>query len=236
MKNAASLAVLLALAAAPAVADWIVLRNGEPIATAGPWEERGNAVVFTAAEGGLFLLPSSEIDWPETMWKNLHPARREVARFVSAHGLEISDPTTLRWVVGTLVVRHRNRFAATSAAAAPRRPRFVVTDADVAHVSREVALPAEEFPVKWRRSFDGVRPGDLLIVGELENRSELTVRAVKVELRLLDADGEPVESLEVEVEPPVVAPGDSARFRCQPQAGGFSEIEIAATGRPGRVD
>ncbi len=234
MKVRAVASTLLLLAAGPAAADWIVPRTGEPIETVGAWEHRGKAVVFRQADGGLYLLPSSEIDWPRTRWENLHPARQAVVRFVRAHGLEISDPQTLDYVVGALLGRHRARDTVT--AAARTEPRYVLTDADVAHVVRKVPLPARQFPVEWRRSFDSERPGELVIAGTVTNASESTVRALTIELRFLGEDGRVQEEQKVEAEPAVVGPGERAGFRCLPRRGGFREIEVAAEGRLGPVD
>lgn len=222
------------LAAAPAAADWLVPVNGPAIETVGGWERTDRAVVFRDKGGRLLLLPSSEIDWRRTEWQNLHPAVRAVGSFVEAHRLEISDPVTLRWVVGAMVGQERGRRAKP---AAPTRsaPRWVITDADVAHVTPKVELPPEQFPMEWRRSFDSERLGELLIVGTLSNDSEETVRSVSVEVRFLDDRGEIQESQTVDIEPRAVAPGERVEFRCTPRRGGFSEIDFGAVGRLGEA-
>ena len=59
------LALLLALllAAAPAGADWLILKNGTRVETLGPWNEKGKQVVYTTvAEKRLVSIRSSDVD------------------------------------------------------------------------------------------------------------------------------------------------------------------------------
>jgi len=56
------LAVALA-AAAPAAADWLVLKNGTRVETLGPWTEKGKQIVYTTvAEKRLVSIRVSDVD------------------------------------------------------------------------------------------------------------------------------------------------------------------------------
>lgn len=223
------LALLLSLLAlAPARAERLVPRGGDPIQTDGGWERRGDAVIFTGTDGRLYLLPSAEVDWARTEALNQHPAVRAVSGFIGAHDLEIADVTTLRWVVAALVHGDRVR----SAAPARRAPVLVLTDNDVAHVRPRVVLPEDRFPVAWKRSFEP--SGDLTIVGTLRNRSDLTLSGVELEIRLLDDDDEVRESQRLALRQLTVPPGESATFRYRPRQPDFSGVAVSARGRLGQ--
>lgn len=58
-----SFPLALLLAAAPAGADWLVLKNGTRVETLGPWNEKGKQVVYTTvAEKRLVSIRASEVD------------------------------------------------------------------------------------------------------------------------------------------------------------------------------
>jgi glutaredoxin len=98
--------ILAALAvAAPARAEWLVLRDASKLETRGPWRERGKLVVFTDAAGELRSLRSSEVD--------LDASRAETA--AAAARLRAKTPPT--------------------PPPAPRPPVLVLTDEQVGHVS-----------------------------------------------------------------------------------------------------
>lgn len=54
---------LCAAAAAPAAADWLVLKNGARVETLGPWTEKGKQIVYTTvAEKRLVSIRVSDVD------------------------------------------------------------------------------------------------------------------------------------------------------------------------------
>ena len=56
------LLVAAALAAAPAAADWLVMKDGGRIETKGPWSVEGRRVLFTQPNGTLSVLRAEEVD------------------------------------------------------------------------------------------------------------------------------------------------------------------------------
>lgn len=56
------LLVAAALAAAPAAADWLVMKDGGRIETKGPWKVEGRRILFTQPNGTLSALRADEVD------------------------------------------------------------------------------------------------------------------------------------------------------------------------------
>ena len=61
-----ALALALSLAAAPAAADWLVMRDGSRVETRGEWKVKGPIVVFTLPNGTLSSIRLSEVDLDES--------------------------------------------------------------------------------------------------------------------------------------------------------------------------
>ncbi len=55
-------ALLAAVLAVPVAADWLVMRDGTRVETAGAWEVKGRQVVFTSPEGSLSALRLADVD------------------------------------------------------------------------------------------------------------------------------------------------------------------------------
>ena len=59
--------LLLAIAAPPAAADWLVMRDGTRVETRGTWRQDGRLVVFTSVEERLVSLRTSAVDLPASV-------------------------------------------------------------------------------------------------------------------------------------------------------------------------
>ena len=62
VRTALAAALVLAIAAAPAAADWLVLTDGSRVETRGTWEVRGGLAIFTLGNGTLSSLRASDVD------------------------------------------------------------------------------------------------------------------------------------------------------------------------------
>lgn len=61
-----ALALSLSLAAAPAAADWLVMKDGGRVETRGEWKVKGQIVLFTLPNGTLSSIRLSEVDLDES--------------------------------------------------------------------------------------------------------------------------------------------------------------------------
>lgn len=152
MRRAIVAAALLAsgLGAAPACAEWLVLRDGARLEIAGTARVEGRRVLFTTKQGTLAALPAAEVDLVATEAANRAPApaaatkaeapERPVRRFTDAdfsHVDDVSEPTiaffTTSWcgwcrksreLLDELGARYHERDVEQDAAAAVEKDRI----------------------------------------------------------------------------------------------------------------
>ena len=218
--------VLLLAVAAPAAADWLVTRSGDEIETAGAWEERGGLVVFTNLDGRLSSLRARDVDLE---------ASRE--RTDAPPVIEAEPP----------------------AEPAHKGPVLVITDADVRHVasdlaSDEPASEALETPsgpqdgsetpesaegtvevVSWQDRLN-VQANALEVYGTLVNNGSSVVTDANVQVRLLDRDGDLLESRRAALAQRTLSPGGTGSFSATfPGSPGYASIEFEVQSRGFRV-
>jgi len=79
---------------APAGADWLVLRDGGRVESAGPWEVKGRLVVFKLADGSLASLRLAEVDLAASD-EATAAAIREREKAVAAPAPAVKRPSVL---------------------------------------------------------------------------------------------------------------------------------------------
>lgn len=230
-----------AAAAAPAAADWLVLRDGSRLETRGPWQARGAMLVFHLPNGTLSSLRAADVD------------------------LEASAAATARAAEQAEAARN-----AVAARQPEKRAAITITDADVARASEEVLAAAEAAVAsgapaaaeeaasggdgatpggaaegesaeteasaagrlqiaKWDR--DSSSPGAVAIVGEVHNRSRDLVGSVTVTVELRDTDGGLLATADALLGARTLQPGQRTAFRATfPGVSEYSDVRFAAGG------
>ncbi len=200
-----ALALLLgAFCTRPALADWLVTRDGARIETRGAWEVRGKLVVFELASGQLSSLRLSAVD------------------------LEASDEATAAAAARAALPE------AAEVPTAPAKAVFVLTDEDVAHVGPggTAATPAaggettperESAPqgaasrepvevVSWRELEDAGDDG-VVISGTARNQGAAVAAGLALTVVLYDMEGKVVASSDAQLGARALPPGQSVSFR-----------------------
>jgi glutaredoxin len=124
-----ALACVLALSAAAARADWLVMRDGARLETLGPWSVDGKQVVFKDEFGVERSLRLKEVDLEASRaaTEDAEAARRPPDADIEARaGLPVSD------------------VAASQVEPGKEAPALVLSDEDVGHVGRKTILARAE--------------------------------------------------------------------------------------------
>lgn len=201
-RPAVFLAVLFALgtllaAVRPALADWLVYKDGTRLQTAGGWETKGKLVVFSLPNGMLSTVRTEELDLD---------ASREMTRLRQ----EASSK--------------RQRAADDLEQAEPRpKAAIVLTDADVAHVNPaqfEDSSDAEsDEPVVQKRDLEVTKWGQseadadgIMIVGMLRNTSGRVSTSIELTAVAVGENNDVLLSQPATLDTTTLMPGQTTRF------------------------
>lgn len=195
----ATVALLGCLAALPAGADWLVMRDGTRVETRGTWTQKGRVVVFTSSAGQLVSLRVDAVD--------LVASRSATAAAVAA--------------------AERGGQGERGPALAPQRESRRITNADipagrtppaseaVADEDDEAAAPAAApGDLQVRDTAQQVDPfdGHLVVTGTLANLSQRTAAAVELIVQAYGADGALLGAQSAELGLPALRPGAATGF------------------------
>ena len=215
--------VLGLLAGPPAVADWLVTREGDRIETRGAWEVRGKLVVFTLPNGTLSSIRIADVD--------LEASRELAERRARAAEERPSEPTP----------RERPE------------PVLVLTDADVrTYRTPPQAPPGEEAPdaendeegpptdglqvSTWRTVGDDIGDG-IEIEGILRNTSRHLAAGILLTVAIYDDEGELLQQVDARPSATSLRPGQTTPFRAQvPGVRTYASILFEAEARWLRVE
>ena len=203
---AAAMLVMVAVSAAPAVADWLVLQDGSRIETKGPYENRGSTVVFRLANGTLSSLRSSDVNLEASAAATAEAAREK--EVPPQRPAPAPTPTPKPLIVLTDEDFPRAEpadVAANDAAAAP-----------VPGTSEAAPQPAAPPPagleiVSWRP--DPMAQGGTALVGEIANASSDLATDVRVTALLFDEEDKLLATSEALVGGRTLQPGQRTSFR-----------------------
>lgn len=207
-----SAAFLLALAtllqagapASPAMADWLVTRDGARLETRGAWSVKGKLVVFQDAAGKLSSLRVAEVDLDAS-----HRATEEAVVAAAQADAEPEKPER-------------------------RRSVRVITDKDVRPAAplegtEETENPAEEEAGKpasspasgagvvvgtWNQSRDA-EADHVLINGALQNASSTTATDLKLKVMIFDETGALLATSQAALAATALPPGDKTEFKAE---------------------
>ncbi|HYO12249.1 MAG TPA: FxLYD domain-containing protein [Thermoanaerobaculia bacterium] len=199
-KLAVLLLPLLAVAATPAAADWLVTRSGERVDIQGPWQLKGKLVVFTRMDGSFASLRTSEVDLKASERVTAEEKAKKAAPAPAAAAPEKKKPVAV--VTDETLAKARKPAPAPSPE--PGQP----------------APPAAEPPAStgpavlgaWdRRALEGAEGIELF--GTLQNPGNKIAAGVAVTVQLFDEAGDLVESAEAVLDESSIAPGGMIHFR-----------------------
>ena len=204
MRRAGMVLLLLAMAAPPAAADWLVMGDGTRVETRGPWRQDGRLVVFTSAQGNLVSLRASAVDLPASVEATREAAETARAREGTERAERAHEPPREVRRITNADVRPGVPPAAASAegeaigegasspAADPGRGALDVVD------SRQTT---DEFD------------GHLIVTGSLVNRSDRTAAAVSLTVLAYGAGGELLGSRSADLAAEALAGRQQTTFR-----------------------
>lgn len=196
MKRALVPLAVIAALAGPAAGDWLVPRDGAPLETRGPWEVRGERVVFTLPNGTLSSMPLGEVDLDESA--KLTAARKAPPAAARAE----AKPRAVWKIDGDDVPRARPPADAqdeppTGETGAAAGPRGFLDGLQVVHWEKV------ERPL-----IDGVE-----VVGQIRNANRSVAARLVVTVRLFDEDGAPVASGQAFLDADALPGGRTMGFR-----------------------
>jgi hypothetical protein len=189
--------VLVWAAALPhaAIADWLVLADGSAIETAGAWEVRGGVVIFTRESGGLVSIRKSELNLADS------------ERLTAAGGPQVAEEVPEK------------------APEVQREATFVITDADVRHVSdgsRESAETSRKSGsdlggsgaslVVERWGQRDLEAGGVVIFGTLVNSDQDAATGIDLIISVTDNAGAQLAEVSAVLDATTLLPGQRTRF------------------------
>jgi hypothetical protein len=205
-----------------ATADVLVLNDGSRVETEGPWEVRGQLVVFHLPKGALSSVRLDSVDLEAS-----REATEEAARPKEApKEIAVKAPVAVLTDSDVGHVRDENL---------PSPDTILNTPAEEA----ETEIPAGEDEVAggglrvttWEEEIPD--HGGVLIRGELTNASSALTTGVRVTVVLLDSAGEVLGSQEARVERQTLKPGVSTSFSADlPGVISFTEARFDIGGIP----
>lgn len=193
-------AVLVALAAVPASADWLVTRQGGKVETRGAWKVKGKLVVFTLPDGKLSSLRLAEVD--------LDASRRTTEEAVAATAAALAAPAP--------------------EPPKPREAKVVLTDKDFQRTPPPAPAPEAEggkegeeaaagsgqvVVTSWERVADP--GGHVVLTGTLRNDAPNDATGVLVSVLLYDETGKLIVSGNAVLSSTVLPAGQSGSFRAE---------------------
>jgi len=195
----------LAGAAAPAGADWLVMRDGGKVETKGPWKVDGRRVLFSQLNGTLSMLRTEEVD--------LDRSAIETARAVEA-AAAVPAPEPKRAPV--LVLTEKDLPP--------------VREADLAEEAAAATPPTTLNVVSWEKIETAGGEG-VEIFGTVQNTGTDAVTAPRIMVMIYAEDGGLMATAEGTVNAGAVPPGKSANFRAAfPGVPDFADVKFDVQG------
>lgn len=215
--NLLALTVLLGAApAAPAMADWLVTREGARVETKGAWTVKGKLVVFHTATGKLSSLRVAEVD--------LDASRRATEDAVAAQAQAAAEPDK---------------------PATRKKPVRVITDKDFPQAAPAPEKQPEEeaAPAAAPAAGPGVivetwnqarHPEEdyVLINGTLQNSSSNMAADVKLKVMIFNENGALMATSQAALEVGALPPGEKTSFKAEfPGYFSFATIRFESESR-----
>jgi hypothetical protein len=214
------LLVAAALAAAPAAADWLVMKDGGRIETKGPWKVDGRRILFTQPNGTLSTLRADEVDLDQSA--TVTAAEVEAAR-------KAAEPPP-------------------SPAEATRPPVLRLTEQDIppspetgeeetaAGASGETASASDLSVASWEK-VQNDSDGGVEIFGTIRNAGTNNVTSPSILVMIYGDDGGLMATNEGTINSGMIGPGQTANFRVAfPGVPDFTAAKFDVQGRGFRAN
>jgi hypothetical protein len=209
------LLVAAALAAAPAAADWLVMKDGGRIETKGPWSVEGRRVLFTQPNGTLSVLRADEVDLDQSA--AVTAAEVEAAR-------KAAEPQP-------------------SPEAATRPPVLRLTEKDIppspegdgeegeAKPEGETTPAADLTVASWEKLQNASAEG-VEIFGTIKNSGTNNITSPSIMVMIYGDDGGLMATNEGTINSGMIGPGQTANFRVAfPGVPDFASVKFDVQGR-----
>ncbi len=207
-------------AAAPAAADWLVMRDGARVETKGPWTVQGSMVVFHTPNGtfSAVRLRDADLDASREATEKAKlppppaaatPAPKKPAIVITDADLERSEPAPAAGSPAAATSPAAESAAAdgTPSAAAAPEPAAAAAEPSVEPAKAERLQISE-----WHQDLDASRTG-VVLVAQVRNTSRDVVGDIQVTAKLLDEGGAVMATAEALLGSTVLRPGQQTVLR-----------------------
>lgn len=205
-----------------AVSDWLVLTDGSRVETAGPWEERGDTVVFTLPDGTLSSLQAGQVD--------LEASRGATAEAERAQEPEEPPEPSRREPILVLTDADvpKARPAPDTGSGEGSGPAPSEGSGDLSGPEPSaLGLTVTESRLETREA------GGYEVRGMVVNQSANRVADARVTAILLDARGRELGRRNARMRETSLGPGESIRFETSfPDTMGASSVDFEFGGMP----
>lgn len=216
-------ALLAAGPATPAMADWLVTREGGRVETRGAWTVKGKLVVFHTADGKLSSLRLADVD--------LDASRRVTEEAVAAQAQAAAEPEKpVARKKSVRVITDKDVRPAPTPAAEPE-----ASTEEEAGEKKEATGPTSGPGVlveTWKQGRDP-EEDHVLIDGTLQNASSATAADLKLKVMIFDEAGTLMATSQAALAASALAPGKKAAFKAEfPGYFSFATVKFEAESRP----
>lgn len=209
LRPALGLGLLLAMAVTPTRADWLVMRDGSRIETAGTWQEQGRQIVFTLPNGTLAAVRADDVDLEASA-----TATAQAATTAPEPTAPASSPPRQATIVLTDADFPRSNDRARESNDAEASDDAAEPDAEAVKV------------VTWRRS-DLSSGNGLRVSGTLRNTSTDVTAGIAVNVVAYDSTGEVMLSTPATLAATSLTPGQKTTFAADLEGVfSFSRVEF----------
>jgi hypothetical protein len=214
------LATLLALAASPVAADWLVTRDGAQLETRGPWKIEGKLVVFRLANGTLSSMHLAELDLEAS--DRLTTSRSQPIQKPQQRTRK--KPEKSAFVITDDDVKHVN--PGSDRAEGEAGEPTISAPAAAREESAGGGVAVSEWDTVYDESIDGV-----VLSGTLENRDSRGHQELGLAISLVSEGGVPAGSAHATLARDALKGGETTTFRASfPGVPDFEKAEFGISG------
>lgn len=213
-------ALTVFLGATPAMADWLVTREGGRVETKGEWTVKGKLVVFHTADGKLSSLRVADVD--------LDASRRATEDAVAAQAqaaAESEKPVERKKPVRVIT----DKDFPQAAPAPAEKP-----DGEEEKTGEDAAAPASGPGVVVETWNQARHPEQdhILVNGTLQNSSSSMAADVKLKVMIFDEEGTLIASSQAALVTGALPPGEKTKFTAEfPGYFSFATIRFESESR-----
>jgi hypothetical protein len=217
------LLVAAALAASPAAADWLVMKDGGRIETKGAWKVEGRRILFTQTNGTLSALRTDEVDLDQSAAATaaeVEAARRAAEPAAPPAAAERPEP----------ILRLTEKDI-------PPSPEAGVVGDGATTADGAEATPASDLSVaSWEKVQNATADG-IEIFGTIRNSGSNNITSPSIMVMIYGQDGGLLATNEGTINAGMIAAGQSANFRVAfPGIPDFASVKFDVQGRGFRTN